>query len=69
MNAQRCKPAVLAAAMISSALLIGSGCGNSNQTDGELVTPTEEVESSRAAMSNQIEQNPNMYAPTQQRGR
>jgi hypothetical protein len=55
--------------MLSMMLLIAPGCGNSNQGDGELVTPTEEVEASRAAMQNQLEQNPDMYAPSQQRSR
>lgn len=64
MNVHSCKPAVLAAAMVFGALLIAPGCGNSDQTDGELVTPTEEVEASRAAMQNQLEQNPDMYAPS-----
>ena len=55
-------------AILSGGILFISGCGGGNQTDGELVTPTEEVEESRAAMQNQLQQNPDMYGPSQGEG-
>jgi hypothetical protein len=56
------KSAGLAAGMLSG-VLIASGCGDSDKKGGELVEQTEEVEASRAAMQNQLKENPNLYAP------
>jgi len=58
-----CFPAVL-----SGGVLLFAGCG-SEQTDGQLVTETEEVKQSRAAIQKQTEQNPNLYAPQKNRRR
>jgi hypothetical protein len=48
---------------LSGIVLVGAGCGNSDQTDGQLVTPTEEVVQSRAAIEKAVKERPNMYAP------
>ncbi|WP_165248468.1 hypothetical protein [Paludisphaera soli] len=44
-------------------VLVGAGCGNPDQTDGQLVTPTEDVVKSRAAIEQAVKDRPNMYAP------
>ena len=49
--------------LLSWAAVVGAGCGNSDQSDGQLVTPTEEVIQSRAAVEKAVKDRPNMYAP------
>lgn len=51
------------AAYLSGIVLVGAGCGNPDQTDGQLVTPTEEVVQSRAAIEKAVKDRPNMYSP------
>jgi len=48
---------------LSGAILLATGCGGGDQTDGQLVTPTEEVQQSRAAIEKAVESRPDMYAP------
>jgi len=49
---------------LSGAILLATGCGGGgDQSDGQLVTPTEEVQQSRAAIEKAVESRPNMYAP------
>lgn len=52
------------AVLLSGIVLVGAGCGNSDQTDGQLVTPTEEVVQSRAAVEKAVKERPNLYAPS-----
>jgi len=51
------------AVLLSGIVLVGAGCGNSDQTDGQLMTPTEEVVQSRAAVEKAVQERPNMYGP------
>jgi len=51
------------AILLSGIALLGTGCGGGDQTDGQLVTPTEEVQQSRAAVEKAVRDQPNMYAP------
>jgi len=50
-------------AALSGGFLLFAGCGGGEQTDGVMVGPTEEVKKSRAAMENQLRENPKLYAP------
>ncbi|MDG3007479.1 hypothetical protein [Paludisphaera mucosa] len=50
--------------LLSGIVLVGAGCGNSDQMDGQLVTPTEDVVKSRAAIEKAVQERPNMYAPS-----
>jgi hypothetical protein len=52
------------AVLLSGIVLAGAGCGDSDQSDGQLVTPTEDVIKSRAAVEKAYKERPNMYAPT-----
>ncbi len=52
---------VIVAACLSGFVLVGAGCGNPDQSDGQLLTPTEEVLQSRAAVEKAVKEQPNLY--------
>lgn len=54
---------IVLALHLSGIVLVGAGCGNPDQTDGQLVTPTEDVIKSRAAIEKAVKERPNLYAP------